>query len=237
MTDSSFIYRLLTWFSPSYPIGSFHFSHGIEYAVEWNLIKDAKSLEEWISGIIQFGSGRMDLMMFKLSYDLFTAPNVRADPNRIKKLNRLITISNALKLSPELWQESTKQGDAALKALLKSHPSDNLHFLNLQLKKTDKYPVVPIVFGAACADHRIPLKWALTAYLHSFIFNLITAGVKLIPLGQTAGQNIAASLESVIHKCVNASAKSKINDISGASPMVEWTSVKHENQYTRLFQS
>lgn len=236
MTEAAFLYRLMTWFSPSYPIGSFNFSHGVEYAVECGLVKDTDSLAAWIEGILCFGSGRMDLILFKLAYGLACIPGSPSS-SAIKKLAHLISLSNALKLSPELWNESTKQGDAALKALLKSHPSENIYHLHTHLKSTHKQPVAPIVFGLACADHGVPLTWALTAYLHGFALNLITAGIKLIPLGQTAGQNIAVSLEQIIHQRVICTLKATLNDLGGAAPMVEWTSIQHESQYTRLFQS
>lgn len=64
----------MTWFSSSYPIGAFNFSHGIEYAVESGLIKDAESLERWITGIIRFGSGRIDL---NIGYERDLAVNAR----------------------------------------------------------------------------------------------------------------------------------------------------------------
>lgn len=236
MNELSAIYQLMTWFSSSYPIGSFNFSHGIESAVECGLIKNSESLAEWVSGIIQFGTGRMDLIMFKLAYELFYTPNLISS-NFIKKLKHLVSLSNALKLSPELWQESIRQGDAALKALLNTCPSESLHFFNNYLKDANKSPVIALVFGIACAEQKIPLKWALTAYLHAFALNLVTAGIKLIPLGQTAGQSILAALKTVIQESVNLAIKAKISDIGSATPMVEWTSIQHENQYTRLFQS
>jgi urease accessory protein len=237
MTNLSSIYWLMSWFSASYPIGSFNFSHGLEYAIESGLIKDEGSLETWISGIMHFGSGRIDLVLFKYAYHLCAHFSTIPESSFVKKLQALIVLSNALKLAPELWQESVRQGNAALKALLKTHPSQPLQCFNTYLQGMKKQPVVSLVFGLAAAVQQIPLTWALMAYLHAFILNLVMAGVKLLPLGQTAGQNIMLRLEPSMQKNVALALKTDIEHIGGAAPMVEWTSVKHENQYTRLFQS
>jgi urease accessory protein len=109
MIDGSF-YRLLSFLSPSYPIGSFHYSHGIEYAVDCGIIYDRSSLEEWVVGILQFGSGRNDGIFFKTACDA-----VRT--NDVSLFDRLLIDGSAFRQTSELWLESSDQGEAALKIL------------------------------------------------------------------------------------------------------------------------
>ena len=68
LTDNSLI-RLQTWLSPSFPVGAFAYSHGLEYAVETGAIHDLDTLTEWVSGIISFGSGRIDAAFFRSAYE------------------------------------------------------------------------------------------------------------------------------------------------------------------------
>lgn len=227
------LYQLMTWFSPSYPIGSFSYSHGIEYAVEVGLIKNAENLKEWIQAILQFGTGRIDSILFKTTYEIFQ--NTNSFEN--KKFEEIIVLSNALKSSPELWLESCRQGEAALKILLVTYPHPALTLLHTTLKEMSKNPTLSIVFGIVCSCYKIPFRESLSAFLHSFAANLMAAGLKTIPLGQTDGQKIMTSLQDVITQIIDKMINATLEDIGGATPMIDWTSVKHETQYTRLFQS
>lgn len=269
------LYRLMSWFSPNYPIGAFNYSHGVEYAVNSGLINNAKDLQKWIEGIIEFGTGRLDAILFKTAYEVVKSnipdgfqeldrsasgertertfkyvstrnPDARQrqhlkgegyTANTSKEFDNLISISNALKPSPEIWNESYHQGEAALKILLATYHSSNIGLLHRYLKKMNMQPTVAVVLGIASSDGDIPLEAALIAFLYSFVNNLVFAGVKLIPLGQTEGQNIMMNLESAIHMTALCAIGLTIEDIGSSIPMVEWTSVKHETQYTRLFQS
>jgi urease accessory protein len=78
---------------------------------------------------------------------------------------------------------------------------------------------------------------ALVAYLQSFAANLVSAGVRLVPLGQSDGQRTIAALEPVIARAARAAATAALDDIGSAAPMIDWCSMRHELQYTRLFRS
>ena len=86
---SKTLYRILTWLSPSYPVGAFAYSHGIEWAVETGTIKDEESLVKWIAPIIQFGGGWTDAVLFKLTYE------AACDIERVREFNE-----QALALAP-----------------------------------------------------------------------------------------------------------------------------------------
>src|SRR5437868_9953226 len=59
LTDSG-LYRLLAWLSPSFPVGAFSYSHGIEAAVEAGRVHDRASLEVWVGAILRNGAGGID---------------------------------------------------------------------------------------------------------------------------------------------------------------------------------
>ena len=89
--------------------------------------------------------------------------------------------------------------------------------------------------GAAAAAHDIAVAPVLEAYLHAFAANIVSAGVRAIPLGQSDGLHVLAALEPVI---VAAAARvCPIEDLGSAAIMVDWASAIHETQYTRLFRS
>ena len=83
----------------------------------------------------------------------------------------------------------------------------------------------------------MPAATALPAYLHALAANLISAGVRLIPLGQTDGQRAIAALESVVLAAASAALVRPRDDLGSAAPVIDWASMQHETQYTRLFRS
>ena len=96
---------------------------------------------------------------------------------------------------------------------------------------------LPVVVGVAAAAHGVPVAAALTAYLHAFAGTIVSAGVRLIPLGQSDGQRVIAALERVIAATAADIVATPLDEIGTAAPLVDWCSMRHETQYTRLFRS
>jgi len=95
--------------------------------------------------------------------------------------------------------------------------------------------VTVVAAAAACAG--IGLHAALGAYLHAFAGNITSAIVRLVPLGQTDGQKIIAAIEPVIERAIQNAFERDPNDMGSAAFNVDWMSMKHETQYSRLFRS
>lgn len=229
MTDDGSFYRLLSYLSPSYPIGSFHYSHGIEYAVDCGIVHDPASLEAWITGILEFGSGRNDGIFFKTAVQA-----VREEDDDL--FDRLLTDGSAFRQTPELWMESSEQGEAALKILTQIHPSFYVDQLNAHVQQGRGVPL-SILFGVQFGMGTLPLDMGLVGFFHAFVSNLITAGIKLIPLGQSDGQRALIALEPIVYHMANSVLDLPLDELGSAALMVDWTSVSHEHQYTRLFRS
>lgn len=225
--DEAALYRLLTWLSPAYPTGGFSYSHGLEYAVEAGLVTDAASLESWIATILCHGAGRVDGV-------LLAHTHAAASADDREGLVEVAEFALAMRATAEMALESQAQGDAFLTTTRAAWPGPEIERVAQHLPP----PVVlPVAVGAACGASGVPLRPALAAYLHGFAANLVSAGVRLIPLGQTAGQRAVAALEPVVAEAVERAAALPLDDIGAAVPMVDWTSMRHETQYTRLFRS
>ena len=95
----------------------------------------------------------------------------------------------------------------------------------------------PVAVGVTAAGHRISLGLTLHAFLHAATSNWISAGVRLIPLGQTDSQRVLAALESVIAVTAEKSLDASLEDIGSATFRADLASMRHETQYTRLFRS
>jgi urease accessory protein len=233
MTDaasSQDVLRLAAWLSPSFPVGAYTYSSGLEYAVEAGIVTDAASLEEWITGIVQLGAGRSEGGLFVLAYQA-------AQRGDIQKLGNVIEWADALRPTSELALESVRQGDAFLKMVRAAWPHPGLDALYDMARESGRKPAYAVVVGAACGYHGVTLEPALAAFLHAVAANLVSAAVRSIPLGQTDGQRVTAALEPVIAEIVPNLLQVTLDDIGAATPMVDWASMQHETQYTRLFRS
>jgi len=228
------LYRLLTWLSPSFPVGAYSYSHGIEFAIETGDITNAEDLQDWLSGVLAFGSGRVDAVLFRSSWQAIDAANDEL-------LDWAIETGAVMRPTKEMALENSAQGAAFLETLLNSWPNAGLRQLGERLDRSRRLPAYPVVVGIASALSHINLETALTAYLHAFVSNLVSAGIRLIPLGQTAGQKIISAMEpsvlSVSHAITNDALGHLQTNIGSAAIMVDWSSMKHETQYTRLFRS
>ena len=218
--------RLQSWLSPSFPNGAYSYSHGLEWAAEAGHVYDRSSLVDWLEADLCYGSGRNEAVFFNEAYRC-------AIDNDAAKLTRIVELAAASRATSEFALESSQQATASLTTLRRVWPDPILDFfLEKQIQ-----PVMAVVLGCRSARERIPACVALPAFLHSYVANLVIAGVRLIPLGQTDGQLAIAELE---HAVLSASAQgtcATLDDLGSAGLMVEFASIDHETQYTRLFRS
>jgi urease accessory protein len=222
--------RLLTWLSPSFPVGGFSYSHGIEYAIEAGMVGDRASLADWVDGILRFGAGRNDGLLLLAAFRATNAHDIRG-------LTVVARQAAALRGTMELAQEASAQGGAFLKAIAGGWP----HYAGAPAVKAlataDCAITYHVIVGTLCAVAGIDEQVALEAYLTAFANNLISAGIRLVPLGQSDGLRTTAMLEPRIVGYVETLATLSLDDLGGAALAVDWSSMKHETQYTRLFRS
>jgi urease accessory protein len=217
-TSIEALYRLLAWTSPAYPTGAFSYSHGIEFAVEDGLVRDRASLAAWIGHILRHGAGWVDAVLFARAYEANDAT-----------LREIAELAMAWRGTAETALESTQQGTAFLTITRNAWPDARLDALG------DGPVALPIAYAVTARS--VPRDAALTAFLHGVAANLVSAGVRLVPLGQTDGQRAIADLAPVVAEVAARAAECPLARLGSAAPMVDWTSMRHETQYTRLFRS
>jgi urease accessory protein len=228
--DEVALYRLLSWLSPSFPVGGFSYSHGIEYAVADGLIYDCDSLTDWVAAIVAHGSGRSDAILFRAAYRA-------AEAGDMATLSRVAERADAMRSTTEFALENSAQGNAFLVTVQAAWPDKTFECLKEALARINRPSSLAVVVGVACTVGKVPLKIALTAYLQAFSANLVSAGVRLVPLGQTDGQRAIAALEPHVINAASQALNCPFENLGTAAPMTDWTSMMHETQYTRLFRS
>jgi urease accessory protein len=222
--------RLQSWFSASFPTGAYSYSHGLEWAVEAGYIHDRATLVDWLAADLCYGSGRNEAIFFSEAWRC-AASGDRA------KLYTLAELAAALRGTAEFALESSQQASACLAMLRRVWPDEVLEWLAEMLRERDVRPAMPVVLGVRCARERVPAGVALPAFLQSYSANLVNAGVRLVPLGQTDGQLAIAALEEAVLFASAEALQTSVQQVGSAAFMVDLASMAHETQYTRLFRS
>jgi urease accessory protein len=224
------LYRIFAWLSPSFPIGAFSYSHGLEAAVQSGGVRDRDTLQGWVGAVLACGAGRMDADTFRDAHRAASAQNLEA-----------LTAANrrglAFRATSEMALETTAQGEAFLAACCGAWPEPFLDGWAQLLRQDNEVACLAAAVGAAAARAGASLEIALTGYLYAMGANLVSAGLRLGIVGQTDGQRIIAALEPVIGKAV-ASGMTRDPACFGAVTIaVDLASMAHETQYSRLFRS
>jgi urease accessory protein len=222
--------RLQSWLSPAFPTGAYSYSHGLEWAIEASLVRDGESLVDWLEADLCHGSGRNEAIFFSEAWRC-----ARNDDR--SKLLQVAELAAAFRGTSEFALESSQQGAACLATLRNAWPDRVLDWLSDALRERRIAPALAVVVGVRSARQDIPAELALPAFLQSYTANLVMAGVRLIPLGQTEGQFIVAELETAVLTASAHAQNATIEDLGSAAFMVDLASMAHETQYTRLCRS
>jgi urease accessory protein len=217
----------MAWLSPAYPVGAFSYSSGIEWAVEACDIKDAGTLTAWLSVMLAEGGGLCDAVFFVHAHRAAAQENARA-------LHAVAELAAAFAPSKERHLETTAQGAAFVEATRAAWPCAALDCL---VTIWDGPVAYPVAVAVAAAGHGIALEAALAAFLQAISANWVSAGVRLVPLGQTDGQRALAALEPLIAATARRALKTALDDIGSGAFRADLASARHETQYTRLFRS
>jgi urease accessory protein len=222
--------RQQSWLSPAFPTGSYSYSHGIEWAVEAGHIHDRKSLVDWLETDLCYGSGRNEAIFFAEAWRY-------AREDDCEMLLELAELAAAFRGTSEFALETSQQAASCLATLRRVWPDPFLENLSEFLSELRIAPVLSVVLGVRAATQDIPATLALPAFLQSYLANLITASVRLVPLGQTDGQVAIAELEPAVLAVAAQAQQATIHDLGSVGFMVDLASALHETQYTRLFRS
>jgi len=225
--EAAALYRLLTWLSPSFPVGGFSYSSGIEWAVEAGDIIDAVSLQNWLAAMLADGSGFCDAVFLAQAHRAAESCDDGA-------LRDIAELAAAFVPSRERQLETSAQGRAFIEI---ARSAWDCAGLEATIAGCEGMIVYPVAVGVVSAAHAIPLAPTLHAFLHALTSNWISAGSRLIPLGQTDSQRVLAALEPVVWATAKRAITATLDDLGSATFRADLASLRHETQYTRLFRS
>ncbi len=226
-SEAAALYRLMTWLSPAFPVGAFSYSSGIEWAVEAGDIGDAASLRDWLVSMLADGSGFCDGVFLAHAHRAAASPG---DPG----LRDIAELAAAFVSSRERYLETSAQGRAFIDI---ARAAWNCGGLDQLVSRCDGAIVYPVAVGLVSAAHAIPLPPTMHAFFHAVVSNWISAGARLVPLGQTECQRVLAELEPIVVSTGKRALEASLDDLGSTTFRADLASLRHETQYTRLFRS
>lgn len=216
--------RLFQLVSPALPIGAYTYSQGLEYAVERGWVGDEHTARDWILGQIEHALPHLDLPVLRRLYDACH----RDDWDGWLTWSRFLQASRE---SAELLAEDRHLGQALAQLLEKLDEASPL----TRIRRQDMS--FAGCYAYACVHWQIPRQQAARGYLWIWAEGQVAAAIKLVPLGQTAGQRILSQIIERIPAAVELGFLVEDQAIGRAAPALAIASARHETQYTRLFRS
>lgn len=204
---------LLNWMSPTFPIGSFAYSHGLEQAIADGRLRDAGDVKSWIGDLLQFGSGWNDAVLFSQCWTM----------------NAGIVNEHALALcsSAERYLETSQLGrNFSVAAAVWTGEA-----------RREEVMAYPVAAAVACKSFGIPQDQALVAFLQGFSAATVSVAVRLVPIGQTKGLEILRDLSATIAEVVKRAQQATLDDLGSSCIMADIASMKHESLQPRIFRS
>ena len=199
---------LQVWFSSSFPIGSYAYSHGLEALIDDKKIKNNNDVKEFLDALLFYGTLRNDYIFLKSIY-------------KGKEINELILASAS---SKERQIEMIDMGNSFRKIMKDSW--------ELSLPENTSF-----IYCLAKAGLHFDIKFddLIKFYLQSFISNLINVCVKHIPMSQKDGQSLNVIFINQIQEFLTHSDKLTLKDIGTTFFIGDIFAIKHENLDSRIY--
>ncbi len=222
-TDTSLL-RLMQLVSPSLPIGGFTYSQGIEWAVEAGWITDPEAVERWLRDLLAGSMARLDVPVIARLYRA-------CESGDFEQLRHWTGYLIACRETAELRAEEANRGRALTDLLIALEVPCAAEWRDTLVRAQ------AAGYALAAVQWSVPLREAVLGYVWSWLENLVLAAVKIIPLGQTAGQQLLQRLVEAVPDAVGPALALEDHQLGASSPALAIASAQHETQYTRLFRS
>lgn len=221
---TSSLLSLLHISSPALPIGAFAYSQGLEYTLDAGWCKQAKDVEAWISGVLNYGLGGVDLPVLARLHRAW----LEEDQAALEYWNGMLL---AFRETKELYLEDVQVGDAFKQWHLSQSKGHEA-----KLDWIEK-PTVAAMYALSSVISEIPVEQTLIGFTWAWLENQITAASKAMPMGQTDGQRIIRHLIPMIEDVIERAMTMEDHEIGSGLAGLAMSSALHEHQYSRLFRS
>ncbi|MGH8060239.1 MAG: urease accessory protein UreF [Candidatus Entotheonellia bacterium] len=212
------------------PIGAFSFSHSLETYAQEGLISDATTLQSWLEAILRHSVHGSHLLPVALAYRAAAA----ADWAQLQHLDERLT---AMKHARELREASLKIGQRLLELARHLWPGSAIEELYIWRRQGALAGHHAVAFGVLGWTLELGERVTVEAAGYTWLGGMISAALRLLPLGQSAGQRVLLYLLTLLPGIADTISHQSWDDLTSAAPGLDIRAMRHERLYSRLFQS
>ncbi|HEY9877974.1 MAG TPA: urease accessory protein UreF [Leptolyngbyaceae cyanobacterium] len=225
MPNSQALLKLLQLASPALPVGAFSYSEGLETLVDSRVVQSPEAVHHWITQELRYGAVRLEAAVVVRSHRALAAEDLTA----LHYWNRWLS---ALRETEELRQQSWQMGRGLTRMVEQIEPG-----LKDAIAATGTPCNFAVAFGLTAAHWQIDLESSVLGYLQSWATNLVNAAIKLVPLGQTTGQQLLLGLYPTLAETTQEVLALQDDHLESSGWGLSLASMQHETLYSRLFRS
>jgi urease accessory protein len=233
--------HLLQLVSPALPVGAYSYSEGLETLVQANQLINLSTLKDWLIQELRYGAIRLEAAVLLRIYNA-------AHSNQLDRIFYWNQWLSAFRETEEMREQSWQMGRSLVRLLQELQRSEGMRSERVGtgsgergvrecLEKCGERCNFATAFGLAAVEWRIDGDTAVLGYLYSWASNLINAGVRLVPLGQTQGQQGLLHLYPQLEQTTQEILLLTDDDLCSCSWGMAIASMNHETLYSRLFRS
>lgn len=211
MNKNTDVLTLTQLLSPSFPVGTFAYSHGLETAVSDGIVNSADDLQNWLLDLLQHGGARSDAVLLNMAY--------------ARDCEVVDAQARAFASSSERLKETDLQGAAFCDTVRAIWGFDVRQL------------TYPVAVGRTACLLAFDVELTTALYVQSSVGNLIAAAMRMSVVGQTEGQLIHADLKPHFAIIAQEACGASIDDLNSNAWMADIMSMRHETQYSRVFRS
>ena len=199
---------LQVWFSSSFPIGSYAYSHGLEALIDDKKIKNKDDVKEFLDALLFYGTLRNDYIFVKSIYkgDEINELILASASSKERQIEMIDMGNSFRKIMKDSWELSLPENTSFIYCLAKAGLYFDIKFDDL-----------------------------IKFYLQSFISNLINVCVKHIPMSQKDGQSLNVIFINQIQEFLSHSDKLTLKDIGTTFFIGDIFAIKHEYLDSRIY--
>ena len=230
MHSRSNLFRLFQITDSFFPSGAFAYSRGLETYVSEGAVRDRKGVEEFLKASLRGLTAKSDALILRLCCEA-------AGREELDTIVRFDRLTHSMKLAKELREGSLQAGTQLLKVMRALHSFPLLERFAEEVEKGKAWGHHPVVFALVCKALGISREDSVMAYLYQTVSSVVSAGVRLIPIGHLDGQKVIEEIRGMGLKIAEDLAILTEDDLSSFAPAIEIRAMRHECLYTRLFRS
>ena len=228
--ETSALLRGLPFVDSFFPSGGYAYSYGLESACQDGALTNGAEVKDYIIQLVRYGTGASDAIAVAVAHRSIMADQIE----RVLAVDRQL---EAIKAIRELREGSRQMGRQVIRIGAQQFPQGIIQEINKRMESDETPCHFAIALGSVLSVCGWSERETVMGYLYQTVVGWVSAGMKLLPIGQQEGQNLIQILQPCLNDIVESIKDKGLNDMGGWTPLHDIRAMRHEEMEVRLFRS